>query len=181
MSQLVDVPAIYAAGLVDGEGCIRISKYASGVTYKLCVFVKMVDKGAIDYLVTYFGGSIYFQNSTNSKHNSTYLWQLYSQKAGTFLTRIYPYLQVKRRQAELGIICAGTAEYSNSGYIPEDVMDLRESCFQEMTKLNKRGTSPAETEREDLQLNGGCDSPTYTNDKGVEVDRNVQPSSNNEL
>lgn len=175
MSQLIDIPAAYAAALIDGEGCIRIIKYPGNITYKTVVEVKMCEPEAIQFVFNYFGGKIAFRKSNNPKHRGNYDWMVHGKNACIFLTRIYPHLQIKKRHAELAILCGGTAEYSHAGYVPDDVLDYRERCFQELRKLNERGVSAAETNREDLlQREEGCDSPNCIDGKDAELPRNVE-------
>ena len=180
MSQLIDIPAAYTAGIIDGEGCIRIIPYLGGITYKVTVEVRMCEVGAIQYIHSYFGGKIALRGSDNEKHRDVWSWLVHGSKACTFLKRIAPHLQVKRRHAEIAIMCGETAEYSHAGYVPEDILAFREKCFQELTRLNVRGVHPpAETNREDLQV-GGCDSPNCTDGKGAESHRNVETAPRSE-
>lgn len=171
MSKLLDNPAAYAAGLIDGEGCIRIIKY-SNITYKVTVEIKMCDIEGVRYLHDFFGGKLSLRKVKNLKHSDVYSWMLHGRKACTFLKRIMPYLHVKRRNAEIATLCGSTAEYSTSHCVPSDIVTLRERCYVESRKANTRGTSAAETNREDLQLIGGCDSPNCINDKDAESSRN---------
>src|SRR4030042_656454 len=110
MSQLVDVPAVYAAGIIDGEGCIRIVSYPGEVTYKVMVEVRMCEDGAVQYIHSYFGGKVALRGRDNEKHRDVWSWMLHGSKACMFLKRIAPHLQVKRRHAEVAIMCGKTAE-----------------------------------------------------------------------
>jgi hypothetical protein len=175
MSQIIDAPAAYAAGLIDGEGCIRIIKYTN-VTYKVVVQVKMCDIEGIRFLYDHFGGNLSVIKSTNPKHNDADMWMLHGKKACTFLNRIMGYLQVKRKRAEIAVLCGETTEYSQVHVVPSEVIDFRKKCFDELKRLNARGTSAAETNREDSLLTEeeGCDSPNLTDGKREELPRNVE-------
>lgn len=179
MSKILDNPAAYAAGLMDGEGCIRIVKYNS-ITYKVTVEVKMCDIEGVRFLYDFFGGKLSIRDNSNPNHRSVYSWMLHGRNACTFLNRVSPYLQVKRRRAEIAILCGETAEYSYSGNVPQDVLEFRERCFNELTKLNLRGASAAETERKDSLEKERCDSPNCIDGKDTELPRNVEVESTEE-
>jgi hypothetical protein len=95
-SSLEEVPAEvlgYAAGFIDGEGCISISKNGAAD-----VRVVNTAKHVLVYLQKYFGGSI--TTRTQRVNKTQYAYSLYGQEAIDFLNKIVPYLIDKKPQAE---------------------------------------------------------------------------------
>lgn len=88
---------IWAAGFIDGEGCIRIS-------HKVRVSVLQVDPRPLIQLQVLFGGSIRInRHSTGPKRRRIYVWEIGSRQARTMLEQILPFLIVKKDQAELAL------------------------------------------------------------------------------
>lgn len=96
----------WAAGLIDGEGCIYIHKYNSpkegkNPWYSLRVFVGMTNFDVINHLKDLFGGSISYSKRGNDKNQAR--WMLSSFKAVEFLKKIEKYLICKKKEALMGI------------------------------------------------------------------------------
>ena len=98
----------YCAGLIDGEGCIRIKKSKAyrcqgraTPGYNASVQVKMVNQDAIEFLCKTFGGWHYTQQSALKSGRPFFTWQLSDLKAETTLRTLLPFLRVKRQQAEI--------------------------------------------------------------------------------
>ena len=85
----------YIAGFFDGEGCIQINMRTSGSCY---CYVTMAQKYVLEPLYIcekYWGGSLREQKC------GTMVWHCSTRKAEKFLKDIYPYLIVKKSQAEV--------------------------------------------------------------------------------
>lgn len=84
----------WAAGFLDGEGCIGIYKFQAHMQFSLSTSQK--DVRALNRLQDLFGGTIYRQTDTVSQ------WRLQSKgRAYDALKELLPLLVVKREQAEL--------------------------------------------------------------------------------
>lgn len=96
----------WAAGIVDGEGCIGLSRI-SNAHWSLRVAVGNTDIRMINKLKGCFGGSVRLQNKKPGKdgfkRKPLWVWVLYGAKAESFLVSIMPYLCNKADQAEIGI------------------------------------------------------------------------------
>jgi hypothetical protein len=96
----------WAAGIVDGEGCIGLSRI-SNAHWSLRVAVGNTDIRMIDKLCQCFGGKARLQNKKPGKdgfkRKPLWTWVLYGEKAEAFLVAILPYLCNKADQAEIGI------------------------------------------------------------------------------
>lgn len=100
----------YLAGLVDGEGYVGIKKSLSGVrsgrqvnpSYHERIQIRMVDEDAIKLFKEIFGGN-YYKETNHSKYSKRplYCYQASDLIAYKTLKTLYPYLIIKKRQAEL--------------------------------------------------------------------------------
>jgi len=136
----------YAAGMIDGEGCIcvykkkiRNGKYAGILqNYHLQVIVTQKDGRIIDWLIGNFGGSAYLHwKGTNTGYSHE--WVLNYQKAAEFLRQILPFLIYKKPQAEIAIrfqerIKVGKMKLS------EHELSIRNNFYEELKKLKHIAT-----------------------------------------
>lgn len=107
---LRDTDKAYLAGIVDGEGCISISKQIIKRTptpvYSLIVVVSLVNKDVLQYFKEITGlGSVKYGAKHESSDNSrtSYQWWVSSRQAEKLLVEIYPYLRIKREQADIAL------------------------------------------------------------------------------
>lgn len=133
---LVDeVTKAYLAGIVDGEGCITISKNGQGVPY-LRFQLQMTDLEAIELISSVAGSKIYNIPTSNPKHKDLYKTIILGKKCQEFINIILPYLRIKRKQAEMALeFPIGTRHcppYPGFKF-------AQETMFESMTELNRRG------------------------------------------
>ena len=102
----------YAAGIIDGEGCIGISFHRqvrpnkSYTFYELQVRVNHTNEWLCQWLRFAFGGHVSPRNSQSMKRNTwkpQWAWEIAARRALVFLELIYPYLRLKKPQAEIAI------------------------------------------------------------------------------
>lgn len=101
----------YAAGIVDGEGCITLSKCKKKnskncLKYKMTVVVSMCNPKVPEFLHNNFGGALNTYKWSGPKSNvrlPIHIWQIHTQMAGWFLKIILPFLLIKKEQAKLAI------------------------------------------------------------------------------
>ena len=91
----------YAAGIVDGEGCIMITKV--GVSYAPLVTVSNTNFELMEELHKTYGGKIYkISKPKNKLHwKDSWQWRIHWSYAVDFLKEIYPFLIIKKKQADL--------------------------------------------------------------------------------
>lgn len=98
---------IWAAGFIDGEGCIGIRHYKSTPTQpkynQIFIAVANTDPHPLLIFKELFGGNIKEQKTRSEKHRIAWKWQLTSKKAAKVLTLVLPYLNSKQEQAKLAI------------------------------------------------------------------------------
>jgi hypothetical protein len=84
----------WAAGFVDGEGAVMLTK-SIGQVY-IAVRVAQKHRDPLDKLVELFGGKVKLV-----KQGAMFEWQIYGQRALEALQRMRPYLLVKGLHADL--------------------------------------------------------------------------------
>jgi len=94
----------YAAGIIDGEGWIGIGRRGGKRHDAYCrVTVGNTSEWLVKWLQFAFGGSISIYNRNPDKWKRQYFWNLNEHQTLDFLKAIYPYLRIKRPQAEIAI------------------------------------------------------------------------------
>jgi len=94
----------YAAGLIDGEGCIHAVDAKRSHHCALIVSVTNTDLDMLFWLQERWGGHVKLHGPASHKRNckTTWQWAITSKAAEKLLRDIYPYLRTKRLRAELG-------------------------------------------------------------------------------
>lgn len=89
----------YAAGIIDGEGCIGIYKHRDIPSVATVVAVSMTDRNVVEWLKKMFGGAVYIKKG-DSKRDIAYTWRLGDRKdIAELMYKLHPYLKVKRVHA----------------------------------------------------------------------------------
>ena len=99
----------YAAGIIDGEGCIYIDHWKDlrrpgTINYLLRIQVAMVDKEVPYWLEGKFGGTTWLVEKSKydgSNRKNQLVWKISNKQAIDFLSLIKPFIQVKYRQIEI--------------------------------------------------------------------------------
>lgn len=101
MARMTDA---YAAGLIDGEGCIGIA-HSNGV-FSARVDVGMTSKarGLLDALRREYGGMIRNSRPGTAQWDAAECWTLHGSAAAPFLERVAPHLQLKAEQARIALL-----------------------------------------------------------------------------
>jgi hypothetical protein len=153
----------YAAGIIDGEGHVGITKRSPGKTngcinpsYSIRITVKMNNAKAIDLLHGLFGGRISLASPRNSNiigNYSVYFpgfsWEVTGERAKRSLKLMLGFLRVKKRQAELAIMLQTRLEvgFRNKGQqtgckkgnpLSDHELQTREDLYKTVSSLNKQ-------------------------------------------
>lgn len=133
----------YLAGLVDGEGCITItktksSKYKRGIQYYSRLSIEMTSEHLINKLYTQFGGS-FNRRKPQIKRKDIYVWSVYGENARLIIEQIKPYLIVKDNQASIIQEFQSLVNKNNFKPVTDEEWVLRESLCNKIRILNKRG------------------------------------------
>ena len=135
----------YAAGLVDGEGCILISHVKRADTYALRVAVAMVTKGTpiLSVMLRQWGGRLNEMKPETERNVPKTRWAVDGEEAAAFLEAIAPHLILKQGQASLGLqlqalIRAGRAERGRHHWTQETRREAQ-MLKDRIHDLNRRG------------------------------------------
>ncbi len=91
--------AAYVAGLVDGEGTIRVQMHNSG-NYQPSLSVTMTDKATIRWLQETVGRGSFYILSKKEPYLDAYKFGVYATSdVATLLRQLIPYLITKRAEA----------------------------------------------------------------------------------
>jgi hypothetical protein len=95
--------AAYAAGLLDGEGCLTISTRSEGFGHGVYpkVHINMTTKGlpALQAMAQAYGGTVRLSRQPQGQCDAQYCWQVSGHRAVTMLAEVYPFMKVKTIQA----------------------------------------------------------------------------------
>jgi len=149
----------YLAGIIDGEGTIRIgannppAKWPNrNIVYYASIGLGMTDKAVIELFAKKFGGNLRKECVPNRK--IVYRWGTCGSKVvPEIIKRLLPYLIVKKKQAELVIkFCEErkTTGFRRNKKLPISELQRREEFYWKVKKLNAVG-APATTKQEDTR------------------------------
>lgn len=138
---MIETVHAYAAGIVDGEGCIAISENAKRTQFRIEVVNS--DPRVCVWLKERYGGSVYQKKHYGGSRHIVYSWIVVSSTAGEFITAIYPYLVIKKEQADIAL-----AYLKTKGKIGQR---LEAGTYDERVRLIKR-LSEARVHRPSLKV-----------------------------
>ncbi len=166
------VKLAYAAGVIDGEGCISIYRckvFGNGVyggkikNYRMKVVLTQKDGRIIDWFIGNFGGTTYL-HWKGTKTGYSHEWVISDQKASNFLKQIFPFLIYKKPQAEIAIrfqermkwgVKLSEHELSERNNFYEEIGKLKTvSIYSKHPNIQKRVNNAALTTKRENALKG---------------------------
>ncbi len=150
MSDVKDTDWAYAAGFVDGEGCIAISRSyvpkRNRFFYGVQVVVANRDRSVLDWLRELWGGWVVVNASTlrGANHRLAWNWRC---PTGTgsepFLLGIRPFLRIKGLQCDNALAMVQVLRKSRRtlgrNFLPVSWLEEQESLYWKQRELNHRG------------------------------------------
>ena len=137
---VLDIDAAYAAGLIDGEGCIFIGRTHhrrdNRIAHYLQLKVSMIDKEPLDWLQeTFCTQCVVAKESRKSKGwNDIWTWRATGRTAENILKHLLPFLKVKRAEAKLAL--AFRSLISKPGRkLSDDNFGAREKAWKDMKEI----------------------------------------------
>lgn|SRR5215472_3738655 len=153
--------AAYFAGIIDGEGTICIMKHrpklASGeksVGYLAYLKVCNTDYRLVAWCRETTGvGCIYSEKRKKPNCRQVYTWHISSARFYALLKEVYPYLVIKKEQADLIFLFAETyrMKWRHAQGTPAPILATRERCFEQMKHLHRYVEHGPPIRRKDLQ------------------------------
>ena len=150
MPEPSDTDWAYAAGFVDGEGCIAIVRSFTPARgryyYGVHVVVANTDREVLEWFKSLWGGSVVIVSSVRPAMSRTaWNWRCATTIAKPFLTGIGPWLRVKRPQCDnaLSMIELLGRSHRTLGRkpIPTEWLAEQEALYWKHRELNHRGTA----------------------------------------
>jgi hypothetical protein len=145
---MTETDAAYIAGIIDGEGCITVSRRndptcKQGFYLRPFLTTANTSREMLDFCHQKTGlGQIIYYRSKQVNHRNAWRWNVWTQQALSVLIIVSPYLITKKRQADLLIELATLqrGKYGRSG-LPEGSLARRIKIELEIKQLNKRGVN----------------------------------------
>jgi len=143
--------AAYAAGLIDGEGCIGI-RTKRDTYFMVTVEITMAKKGlpVLRHIQSIFGGRLKLTVHATAKTAAAWKWHMSGVSAASFLPMVIPFLRLKREQAllalELTRMTAEASRHKNGDAIwTEEMRGAARLMKERMHVLNRLGPDPEDT------------------------------------
>ena len=145
-----EIDLAYAAGIIDGEGCISISKLRSkyvksrsGYDYALSVSFVIREKELCDWFELKFGGKVFFNpiSKKNPKHSDVWLWRVTRSDAIPFLATIEPYLKLKLLRARNALEFQKNIKTKRTKPLSDGELAVREAQYILQRNLNAKGST----------------------------------------
>lgn len=137
---ILDTDIAWAAGFIDGEGCLTLVKKRNGL--QVVLNVSQVELAPLYKLKDLFGGSIQKHGKETDKWRAAYMWVITGINAASVIKLIRPYLLVKNKQADILMIyqeLVVDTQKKNQYVLGNNDEDTIKVFKAEITKLNKRG------------------------------------------
>ncbi|MBU1359765.1 MAG: hypothetical protein KKC79_19385 [Gammaproteobacteria bacterium] len=137
----------WAAGFLDGEGCIRIARRNPGGNanriYSLEIVITQNCLRTLEHFQSTLGiqSSIYVFPCQGAVRSTVYALTYRCTRARAVLEALHPYLVRKQREAEVGIEFADRATFARKGrrrHSPEEIA-IREDYYWKLRALKPRG------------------------------------------
>ena len=95
----------YAAGLIDGEGTITLTKQASGNEFRYPVIsMSSTTHELVEFMQTIFSGNIIERNNRHPKWNKVWVWSVRGKNCLYMANLILPYLKEPNKIGRAGIL-----------------------------------------------------------------------------
>jgi hypothetical protein len=140
---LTQTETAYLAGIIDGEGCIRIQRNcakrigARAPQYALALRIGSNDPRLMLWLQEHCGGS-YYQRADKLRRHIYFEWVVSSLLAQQVLELVLPHLLLKADQARLGLAFqSGLSKNKKKQPLSEVELEAREQAFDAMKQLKR--------------------------------------------
>ncbi|KKM95820.1 hypothetical protein LCGC14_1184420 [marine sediment metagenome] len=138
----VDVDDAYTAGIVDGEGCILITRARRNL--QLRVVVSNTNLEVLERLQLNYRGSVHVRKIYEPR-KQIYDWAVSGPDATELLRQIIPYLIIKEKEAKIAVQYphwtrkgAGALHPGKGTSVPEDIRRRREELAGRLLAERRR-------------------------------------------
>ena len=141
MSRLTDA---YAAGLVDGEGCLYLTRRRKAYAARMDMGMSAKGLPLLEEMASRYGGTVRLTRKASERWEAAHCWTVTGKKVAPILRLLVPHLRIKREQAEILLRFQdmidslsrrpnGTASWTDKGVERAGAMSLR------IKELNQKG------------------------------------------
>ena len=152
MAEIKDTDWAYAAGFVDGEGCIAIVRSfvpsRDRFVYSVHIVVANNGRGVLDWMQSNWGGWVVSVSAPGrgSGARASWTWRgPTGTRAEPFLNGVRPYLRLKESQCDNALLMIGLLRRSRRTLgpypMPQAWIDEQERHYWIQRELNHRGTA----------------------------------------
>lgn len=133
----------YAAGIVDGEGCVFFMERGSASL--LFLKVNNTREQLCWWFKEHFGGCVSYRKPESIRHAPSWTWSVHGPKAATILHALFPFMVLKRPQALLAEIWNNwrpihTRSMKTGQFLPSPwPTDVRRFIHEKSRALNRLG------------------------------------------
>jgi hypothetical protein len=160
----------WAAGFFDGEGCVSLHSQGRYTVARIVLVQKDIRPLLKFKQVFDLTETLGIVTRENRRHDY-YRLTLSGQTAADVLTKMLPYLSLKREVAEVALdLQVSVVRYSpkeRSAGLPDSEMQYRKSLVDKAKYLNSGRWAAAETKPSGRE--SACDSPNCSDDKAAEL------------
>ena len=130
----------YLAGLIDGDGCISLTKRGTRVHYKPTISFVNTDEELVKWVSGFLGKNHYRVGKANPKKNQKQTFQVVIQGRGEvkhILEKMVPFIIRKKPQAKLCIEYYGLQKWRRG--LRDPLLPREQEIFIRMKSLNRVG------------------------------------------
>lgn len=128
----------YFAGLMDGEGCIdisrRMAKNSVNPSFRLTVIIANNVTVPLEAAKRVWGGALHA--SARAQYYG-YQWRLSGNDASAFLADVLPYLMIKDDEARHAIAFQERINAPRGATLTQDEVDTRQTMKDELSRLHR--------------------------------------------
>jgi hypothetical protein len=143
-----DTDWAYAAGFVDGEGCIAVVRSfvqkSNRYSYGVHVVVSNLDRPVLEWMQNTWGGWVVAVSGREGRSRPSWTWRCTGLKAKPFLNGIRPWLRIKGLQCENALVMIDLLQRGRRTLgpypLPPAWLEEQESLYWIQRELNHRGT-----------------------------------------
>lgn len=126
-----DVEAAYAAGILDGEGSITLTRNHTGRWPSPQVSVASNDRELLVWLRARFGGAITTKKPRQPQHAVAFDWKLTDRRALRFLQIVRPYLVIERKIRRCDLLLQAYLDCTpRNGRYTEEMQQKKEAFLE---------------------------------------------------
>lgn len=140
---MTETELAFAAGLLEGEGTIRLNRPTKRNKGALLVSCVNTDRELISFLQDRWPGYCKPATGLRSGQRPAFVWVIAALKALSFLEEIEPYVVTHRMRERIRTArWWQTIKAKHWRYRTEDDFEESFNCWHWMAELNRRGTCP---------------------------------------